>query len=167
MGWLFTQGQTRKELIEDLTRTQENEHAKFVTLRRFCSGNTLWTVQEVTRKATNETTRFIGCYLMQRQHNYGWGYMDMDESCGPCEVTCPLGFFDMVPDPGGYATAWRERVRMYHARVHQKIVKGQLIALTNGKLYEVLSVRPLRAVGADGVTYRIPRRMLAPIVKEA
>jgi hypothetical protein len=35
---------------------------------------------------------------------------------GPCEVNCPLSYLELVPDPGGYATAWRERVRNYWLR---------------------------------------------------
>ena len=85
---------------------------------------------------------------------------------GPCELTCPLAFLELAPDGGGFETAWRERVREFHKRVGAKLHVGQLIALTNGKLYDVISVRPLRARGADGVTYRIPRTMLSANVPE-
>jgi hypothetical protein len=159
MGWLFTQGQTRRQLIEHLTKTEENETRKFVTLKKYCSGNTMFTVQEVTNKTTGEAHKFIGVYLMQRDQNYGWGYKDMDESCGPYQVGCPLSFFDMVPDPGGYATDFRQRCRVSHARRFQKLIVGQMVRLTNGKDYKITSLKPLR--GSDGWNvYRIPRRML-------
>ena len=71
----------------------------------------------------------------------GWGYKDLSASMGPCEVNCPLEFLDLAPAPtpcpnrctnspygetackcGGchgcsncYETAWREKVRAYHA----------------------------------------------------
>lgn len=162
MGWLFTQGQTRRQLIDHLTRTEENEHTKWVTLRRYCSGNTLYAVQERTVKATGEVTRFIGVYLMQREQNYGWGYKDMDESCGPCEITCPLGFFDAVPDPGGYATAWRQRCREAHARKFQKLAVGQTVRLTNGEDYKITKFVRRKVYGIDknGCEWRIPRKML-------
>jgi len=159
MGWLFTEGQTRRQLIDHLTSPWETEKVKGITLKRYCSGNTLFTVQEVSNKETGEATRYIGVYLMQRDANYGWGYKDMDESCGPYQYGCPLSFLDMVPDPGGYATEWRKRNREHHARVNQKLVIGQMVRLTNGKDYKITKLRPL--MGNDGCwTFRIPRRML-------
>jgi hypothetical protein len=159
MGWLFTQGQTRKELIAHLTRTEENEHAKWVTLKKYCSGNDLWTVQEVRRK-DGETSRFICLYMMKPSKD-GWGYKDVEESCGPFQHTCPVSFLDMVPEPPrpeGYHN-WRAAVRNYWATRNQKLKVGQEIRLTNGLEYRITSLRPLRGVNGY-MTYRIPRRML-------
>jgi hypothetical protein len=159
MGWLFTQDQTRSQLIDHLTREHESDVATYKTFKRYCSGNTLFTVGEVVRKATGEITRYIGVYLMQREQNYGWGYKDMDESCGPYQNGCPLSFFDLVPDPGGYATAWRQRCREDHARRFQKLEVGQTVRLTNGHDYRIVNLKPLRGV-EHGNVYRLPRRML-------
>jgi len=161
MGWLFTEGQTRRQLIEHLTKTEENDKRKWTTLKRYCSGNTLFTVQEVLNKETLETHRFIGVYLMAPHKGYGWGYKDMDESMGPYQVGCPLSFFDMVPDPGSYATEWRKQCRFAHARRFQKLEVGQAVKLTNGHSYKIVSLCPLRGELA-GLIYRIPRRMLMP-----
>jgi hypothetical protein len=157
MGWLFTQGQTRAGLIEELTRGSENEHAKWTFLKRYCSGNVLWTVTEITRKDNGQTDRFIGCFLLDRKKDYGWGYKDMEESMGPFYYSCPLSFLDMVPVAN---EEWRKGVREYHARRNQKLEVGQTVRLTDGKDYKIAKVRPLRAYGPDGVYYRIPRRML-------
>jgi len=156
MGWYY--GNTsRKELIAEITATSANVK----TLRKFTSGNTLWTVQECA-----DGQRFIGCYLMVNGgRESGWGYKPMDESMGPCELTCPLAFFDMVPCPEGYAVEWRVNVRKDAARRNQKLRVNQHVKLTNGKEYLVTSVRPLRGkeVGAMySPTYSLPRRMLTP-----
>jgi hypothetical protein len=163
MGWLFTQGQTRSGLIAELTKTQENEHTKFVTLRKFCSGNDLWTVQEVTRKDNGETSRFICLYMMRPNKGYGWGYKDVEESMGPYQHSCPVAFLDMVPEqprPEGYHD-WRSAVRQYWAKRNQKLTVGQVVKLTNGHEYRIVSLRPLKAVDTiTGTLYKIPRRML-------
>lgn len=160
MGWLFTQNQTRRQLIENLTADFETANRKNRTFKRYCNGNTLFAVHEVINKDTGEITRYIGVYLMQRDQGFGWGYKDMDESCGPYQYGCPLSFFDLVPDPGGYATDWRRHNREHHARRFQKMEVGQSVKLTNGQWYRVLSLRPLRAIDEAGCTYKIPRRML-------
>jgi hypothetical protein len=159
MGWLFTQYQTRSQLIDHLTREFETPERKHTTFKRYCSGNTLFTVGEIANKHTGEIQRYIGVYLMQRQQNFGWGYKDMDESCGPYQNGCPLSFFDLVPDPGGYATAWRQRCRDDHARRFQKLEVGQTVRLSNGKDYRVLQLKPLRCCDGAGA-YKLPRRML-------
>lgn len=113
MGWFYG-SRSRPELIDEICTA--TEHRK--VLRRFFSGNTMWTVEEVTipEESGPVTKRFIGCYLIQRDGPHNWGYKPLEESMGPCVVTCPLAFLDMVPDPGMYATEWRARVRKYHAQ---------------------------------------------------
>lgn len=158
MGWYFG-NHTRKDVIRELT--EENDAVR--TIRKFTSGNTLWTVQE--NKKSGE--RFIGCYLMQGREGSrdGWGYKPMEESMGPCELTCPPVFFTLVADPGGYATEWRKRVLEDHARRNLKLSVGDIVRLTNNHDYKVTSVRPLKGYDvsptASNVTYRLPRRMLA------
>jgi hypothetical protein len=160
MGWLYTEGQTRRQLIDNLTREWETADRKGSTYKRYCSGNTLFTVTEIVNKHSGEIMRYIGVYLLQREQNYGWGYKDMDESMGPYQYGCPLSFFDLVPDPGGYATEWRKRNRENHARRFQKLELHQRVKLTNGQWYKIVSLRPLRATDEVGCTYRVPRRML-------
>ncbi len=159
MGWLFTQGQSRRQLIEHLTADFEIADRKNRTFKRYCSGNTLFAVHEIIRKDSGEIMRYIGVYLMQNDKKFGWGYKDMDESFGPYQYGCPLSFFDLVPDPGGYATAWRQRCREDHARRFQKLEVGQTVRLTNGHDYRIVNLKPLRGV-EHGNVYRLPRRML-------
>lgn len=105
---------------------------------------TLYTVEERQwlRKATREVVhsiRFIGVYLIKfykpKKDDWqgGWGYKPMDESCGPVEVSCPLKYLDMVPDPGSYATEWRKNVREWHARKKRYLPKlGEKVQVDNG-----------------------------------
>lgn len=173
MGWSFGWN-SRRELVDHLTKTWDTEQQTTVCLKKFFSGNNLWTVWERTAKlAPTDKERYIALFLIQGGNHctegrgYGWGYKDISEEMGPCEVSCPLSFLDMVPDPGGYATAWRARVREHHRIRNQKLVVGQMVQLTNGKVYKITSLRPLR--GHDGWNlYRIPRRMLTlELVKKA
>lgn len=162
MGWLFTQGQTRHQLIERCSKGWNgDDDSKVTALAHRAVGNNLWVVFERSHP-TAPSHRFIGLFLMQKQKGYGWGYKDIDESMGLYEVSCPLGFLDMVPEvPEPYGAAWRVRVREYHAKANQKLSIGQTITLTNQLQYTVSSIRPLTARSVDnGQVYRIPRRML-------
>ena len=170
MGWMFGWN-SRKDLVDHLTKTWDTEKHTTVCLKKFFSGNNMWTVWERTSKDGSEPyiDRYIVLFLIKggnhctEGHGYGWGYKDVGEECGPCETSCPISFLDMVPDPGGYATAWRARVRAARATRNQKLVVGQVVRLTNGKDYKITSVSPLRGEDLSGgwsPTYRIPRRML-------
>lgn len=164
MGWSFRcDPQSKKSLIEERIRTQSNsDGTTWTVLAHSIRGNSLWKVVEVT-KPGEESKRYIALDLLGTggQRGGGWGYKDIDESMGPCETSCPLSYLAMVPDPGGYATGWREKVRAYHARRGQKLELGQQIKLTNGETYKITNLKPLRAIGNhNGMIYRIPRRML-------
>jgi hypothetical protein len=151
MGWLIGWAD-RKSLVQHLC---EDNGVK--TVKRFFSGNDLWTVQE-----TKTGDRFICLYKMVGGRNQDWGYKDIDEASGPFEETCPLSFFDMVPCPTyGYAVEFRERCKAAHARKQMPLVKGDVVRLTNGETYTISEVgRRLRGHDVHGQTFRIPRRML-------
>ena len=106
MGWLYGWS-SRRSLIDHLSHGEETEAAKWATVAKYLSGNVMWVVHDVTRKATGEVTRFIACYLLQR-HGGDWGYKDMEESMGPYFYTCPPKFLEMVPVVG--CQKWRDGV---------------------------------------------------------
>ena len=109
--------------------------------------------------------RFIACYLLQKFGPGEWGYKDMEESMGPAEVSCPIAYLKMVPDPGGYATEWRAKVRADFARRHRKLRVGERVALVEGcrpPSLVLTSLRPLRGTHG-GQTYRLKRRHLAAV----
>ena len=127
MGWLFTSGQSRTDLIQRRIAPWANNGHKGETLKHSAVGNVLWTVRRNT-DPDGKSELWIGCDLMSSDRSYGWGYKDMEESMGPCEVSCPLRFLDMVPLRECNATCpknghghiwardWRVKVRQYHDR---------------------------------------------------
>ena len=164
MGWDFTSGATKADIIRAVTKTRESETAVWDTLAKCCRGNNLWTVQRSTVKATGEENRFIVLYRLGAEKDYGWGYKDIEESMGPCETGCPVAYYDLAPNPTEkYAIAWRERNRLDMERRGQKLAVGQTVKLKDGyKPNEVtiVTLKPLR--GKDGYNmYRLSRRMLA------
>lgn len=130
MGWLFTCGSTRRDLIhertEDWERTTEDGMVVTTTCLAHCyRGNSfsgvLWAVWErtFTRDETpiQPTKRFITCDLMRYQRDFGWGYKDMDESMHPYYYSCPLKYLGMVPlDRFGGNEEWRAQVAAHHQR---------------------------------------------------
>ena len=118
MGWLFTQGQTRKELIQHLTKDWTTLHVSHQCLVHCTRGNVLWSVWEVYLQVTGHFERYIRCDLMQCDHSIGWGYKDMDESMHPYYYSCPLKYLKMVPKVGNQE--WRDNVIQYHKRKQEK-----------------------------------------------
>ena len=130
MGWLFTTGCTRRQLIAERTKDWTREGAKGVTIATTCLAHcyrggafsgVLWAVWE--RRFTKDgeevqpTERWITCDLLRYQKNFGWGYKDLDESVHPFYYSCPLKYLDLVPlDQFGGNPEWREGVRSHHAR---------------------------------------------------
>lgn len=130
MGWLFTYGQTLKEIIARRTAGWDNTNTDGLVVRSTClkhcyRGNiftgTLWSVwvRTFTKDGveTRPAERWIGCDLLQYQTGYGWGYKDMEEAMGPYQVSCPLGYLALVPVA---SETWREGVRLYHERAKAK-----------------------------------------------
>lgn len=122
MGWLFS-SRTRSELIQDLIRPEDTARASVRVLVHTLRGNVLWSVSEVTAKATGvypdlapgESVRYIRCDLLQRSGGE-WGYKAMDESMAPYYYSCPLRYLDMAKE---LSPGWREKVHAHHARRHQ------------------------------------------------
>lgn len=166
MGWSMTMGASKADIVAERTKGWENEKTKTTCLRKSVVGNVLYAVMETTFKdgrpareavaaetgdfarpfvpakpalPPGGTERWIAVCLLGAERGYGWGSKDMDESAGPCEVSCPLYMLDMVPCPGGYATKWREKVRAYHAakaenaRMRKAIKPGTVLYLPNVK----------------------------------
>lgn len=113
MGWLYSQQwDTKESLVQHLL----NGLPWYNVIAHSVNGNNLWMVCEKKPDAPEGAeNRWLGLVMMQSGRGDGWGYKDMSESAGPYESNCPLKYLDMVPDPGGYATEFRARVRAYHA----------------------------------------------------
>ena len=151
MGWLFTYGSKRAELIAERCALREWTRSDGVLVKDAVLAHcyrggvfkgTFYAVHERTVSEPDkapDVERWIEVTLMQC-HNYpgygmSWGYKDMEETMGPCEVSCPLGYLDMVPEPKcaadcpkdghghEWARLWRQRVRAYHAA--KKVTRDQ------------------------------------------
>ena len=133
MGWLFTRGLTRKDLIADRSKDWERDTGEMqvkTSASPIVTGAvrfpvSLWAVWERTftkdGQTAQPTERWITCDLLRHQKDYGWGYKDMDESMHPYYYSCPLGYLEMVPiDQYGGNAEWRECVRRYHAQQAEK-----------------------------------------------
>lgn len=129
MGWLFTKDATKQEIIHDQTKGWETPDRIVKCIDYSLRGNTLWIIFEALFKADFKIERFIVCDLLKYEKGYGWGYKDMDESCGPYYYDCPLKFLKMVPDNGinHINHEWRQKVYAFHEEKKGK--KDNLLAL--------------------------------------
>lgn len=153
MGWLFTQGQTRKELIAHLTQDEDNSKC----LKHCTRGNVLWTVREYVDQE-KKVIKYIGCDLM-KSDGYGWGYKDMSESVHPYYYTCPLSYLKMTPVAN---KDWRTKVYAYHTKQKRTFRVGQVVNLINASVPQVTIVSSRPLVGTyNGMRYRVPKKMIA------
>ena len=162
MGWLFTQGASKADIIHKLVSKEENDKRRWETIAHCVRGNVLWAVNQITYKQDNRQERFIVCYLLRSSEDCGWGYKDMTESMFPYQFSCPLKYLDMVPVAN---KKWRAEVRAYHQRRNRKVQIGQKIGLLNASIPWVVitSTKPLLGVYA-GLRYRVPRSMLGDVI---
>lgn len=165
MGWLFTEGRTKAELITHLTEGD----SKIRTHRKCVRGSTLWAVQE----NTDYPGLFIIAYLLRRERGYGWGYKPVSESMGPAELSCPVGYLDAVPvADSAYAQPWRDRVRQRQAENNRRrnavanASPGDRIILPDGAVHQTLALvskKPLIGMADDGSHWRVPQRFVQSI----
>lgn len=102
-------------------------------------------------KTTGKTYVFCAVILFKNSERSGFGYKDMDESCGPCEIDCPdrilrlLSPVDELPNPG-YAVEWRGRVaekKVQDRRMRQsvgKLAPGDIIRLPHAVSFRASGV---------------------------
>ena len=163
MGWSYPYStKTRADLVRYLRRPERfGEHLQLV--RACVTGSRHWYLVRV--KATG--MHWIGLDLMQGIRGDGWGYKDIDESCGPCEVGCPLSYLAAPhAELGDYAAQWRERVRAYHAAqlVRPALVAGSWVSY-GGRVYQLSAPagprRGWHVVDVFGQRYRMKARQLA------
>ena len=161
MGW--TSGYTtRKELVDEVTRSWENNGTRTNCIARKYVGNHLWTVFErepadgkpITEDARKES-RFIILFILERCKADDWAYKDVSSSMGPYETSCPISFLDMCPTiDGPYDKAWRDRVReevrfkkALKFKMGDVVVFDNPLRLVNGEecsRFTVVSSAPLR-----------------------
>lgn len=142
MGWYYTHGASRKDIIRELTVSGDSH------VERWCLvGNTLWTVE------SREGQRWIiGCFLLTRGSGDGWGYKPMDEGSHPYQYSCPLAYLDAVPVA---CEEWRRRVRKYQAEKLPRLRAGMRVELKSAGFPGAFTLtrknrRGWEATGPDG-----------------
>lgn len=180
MGWTFfsDRSMNKQRLVRHLT-SAAYWGSSFTVIKSSVAGNNLWQVVERTMD-NGEKVRFIALDLLRSGgSDSGWGYKDLCESMGPCEVNCPLGFLDLAPEPDSeYAAGWRKEVRAWHekqrvaARERRNLKRGDVLKL-NDDLFEL--VQPLYSRNGKRIVSwlvtrirdRHPFRMSLPVITRA
>ena len=170
MGWLFrNQPLTTETPAEYLTRqfTHDGEQRKAEVLAASQVGGTVYMAIRNTEKATGKSYVFAAIILVKNNRRDGFGYKDMDEGMGPCEVACPdrimklLTPIEQLPNPS-YATDWRERVVAY--KQAKRDARKRAKALLPGDI--IRTVRPIRYRDIAVDTFKMiptPHRRRGPI----
>lgn len=119
MGWYYTNGATRADIISQLTETRtwtrkDGVEVRTSTVAKCCVGNVLWIVSEQT--FGERTERYLRCALLEKSGG-DWGYKEIEETAHPYYYTCPLSYLDMAPVV--MCKDWRDLVRARHARKKQ------------------------------------------------
>jgi hypothetical protein len=124
MGWLFQNDKLRHQTpAEYITRafTHDNETTAATVITAAAVGGTIYVAIRNHDKTTGKSYVFCGVILFKNNERDGFGYKDMDESMGPCEVDCPdrimrlLSPIEEIPNPG-YAAEWRKSVAAAKAK---------------------------------------------------
>jgi hypothetical protein len=178
MGWYYTQGASRADVIRELTPAERKgeDGAIFRTLRHCCRGNVLFSLHESVTPDGN-STKWIGVDLMQKSlDGFGWGHKPMDESMGPYYYNCPVAYLDEASEPVNETAAnWRAEVRRVAAEKAKQDAKrpsvGEIWSCTgkNCKRIRITKVegRRIEAVNlTGGGYYRIPKKMLGERMAE-
>jgi len=163
MGWLFSYNiRSKREMVAHLRRPERfGQHHEL--LRTTIVGNNHW---YLCRNLLTGLV-FIGLDKVAGGIKEGWGYKDMDESVGPCEVDCPLSYLSQASQATGYAIEWRAKVRDFHAQKlarpdHQK---GQVVVYGQTRYTLVRSAGPRRGWNvqrtSDGLHFRMSMKQLA------
>ena len=122
MGWYFTPGITRDDLVKELVTTMAEGCTLLAHQVVVENGShVLWSAVEMTPEfvAKHEMPgrHLITCNLLEAGGG-GWGYKPMDEFMGPYFYSVPLHYFELAP---GGNEEWRNNVR-----VHRGVPVGQL-----------------------------------------
>lgn len=163
MGWLFTEGQSRREVIYARLHRQWCAGCSGACLGHALRGNILWSVWELA-KPDRSSERFIACDALASKRGYGWGYKGMEESEGPCYYSYPLAYLNIAPAAN---EGWRSRVRDYHERrrTRKKAISdlriGETVPLEDCEIPEamIVSLNPLQGY-YHGRVYELRRQFI-------
>ena len=189
MGWLFQSRPLRHETPVDYFRrelTFNRDGVSATVLDAAAVKGTVYAAVQQRNEAEGTDYVFCAVILFKNSERDGFGYKDMTECMGPCEVDCPdrimrlLSPVEQIPN-SSYAAAWRLRVaenkekRRAINRMAAQLKPGVTIRLANeasfGKSGVVATDFQLRyfrkrtpvfePVGVPGFFCRLDRQTLA------
>jgi hypothetical protein len=160
MGWLFQNDKLRHQTpVEYITRefTHDNGTTAATVISAAAVGSTIYAAIRNHDKTTGKSYVFCAVILFKNNERDGFGYKDMDESMGPCEVDCPdrimrlLSPFEELPNPG-YAGDWRKSVAT--AKTKKAETRSKISRLAIGDKVKLTHPAHFRSSGieADSLT---------------
>ena len=172
MGWYFTQGQSKKALVEELTADATSGESSREVLAYSVRGNQLWSVIKVSRPPSGGGHKrkediFIGLDLLQKSDGC-WGHKPLSEDMEPYYYNCPLKFLDLAPVA---CERWRSGVREFHAEASRRrkmaVEVGMRFALKECRIpwVEIIGVTGRRIIGQyQGARYRVQKKDLGSVM---
>ena len=171
MGWDFTYGASKQDIIMSVTRNYDETESGYVreTVATRVVGNHLWVVFRIGNSKTGVTpSNHIVLFLLAKSGG-NWGYKDIAAESHPYYYDCPIGLLALAPVEN---QEWRNGVIAHHAAKSAQhvamrvLTPGAVITLKEGwspsGAFEVTSVKPLRAISSvNRRVYRIQPRSIA------
>jgi len=130
MGWYSENWRTRRDLIEQLTRSRKHTTRYGPVTTSTCLAHcyrggafscVLWSVWQRTFEkhgvAVKPVKRLIRCDLLRYRAPFGWSVKMLEEATEPFSYSCPMGYLKMVPVAN---KKWRAGVRTYHKMLKAK-----------------------------------------------
>lgn len=189
MGWLISYNKLRHgETVDDRMRKEmswstsdEKSGSKHEIVASATVGSTWYAAVKNTSPDSASYTFTLICLTSKGKSGKGFGYKDMDETVGPCEINCPKRILDLLtPTDNEYANKWRDACHEKRATSAKqraegsKIVPGMAIKTAEPLHYsekelDTFTIVPTpasdrgviaTAKGGHGL-YRLPLRVLA------
>jgi hypothetical protein len=163
MGWLFQNDKLRHQTpVEYITRefTHDNGTTAATVISAAAVGSTIYAAIRNHDKTTGKSYVFCAVILFKNNERDGFGYKDMDESMGPCEVDCPdrimrlLSPIEEIPNPG-YAADWRKSV--VAAKAKKAETRSKISKLAVGNKVKLAHPAHFRSSGIETDTFTIIR----------
>ncbi len=147
MGWLFHNEKLRHETpVQYITRefSHESETTRATVLTAAAVRGTIYAAIRNENKTTGRAYVFCAVILFKNSERSGFGYKDMDESCGPCEVDCPDRIMRLLSP---VAQKSRPRLRRRVARACRRAQDGAHRDTSQGRRAQARRHHPVAACG--------------------
>jgi hypothetical protein len=161
MGWFYPNDKLRHQTpAQYITRelTGEGPTGRATVLATATVRNTIYAAIRNEDKASGKSYVFAAVILFRNTKRDGFGYKQMDEGMGPCEVDCParimrlLSPVEDLPSPG-YAADWRAKVEA--ARTERRKMTARRQRLTPGCIVRLTHPAVFKSLGFEDDTFTL------------